>query len=274
MATKFIYHKTGFNENSVGGYIQKYLATKQCFNFGWGSLNQTLIKNHVPVPNYDNKIIGAYQGPKGQSELISQLINFVKDKSGKTVLRDQIMLVNGATNGIFLLTHYFTRVKGKKTVILQNPVYDTALNIFRSQGIKMISTDPLCTKLPNIDDAFTYLIFKYQNPTGVSLSLKNKENVVSRLSATNNYVIEDDAYGLLEPNGKIDLLDNQFYIYIGSFSKYIFPGLRLGFIIASPKIINELQVIQKYYNSHPNLISQYLLGEYLKNNLKTRRTRR
>ncbi len=264
--TKFIYRKAGFNENSVAEYIGKYLSPKKCFNFGWGSLDPKLILNPVPTPKYDNKIIGSYNDPKGQPFLIEQVTDFIKNKSGKIIPEDQILLTNGATNAIFLLTHYFTHIRGIDSVLAQNPTYDTVLNVFRSQGVRIVSIDPSCSNLPDIHNSFAYLIFKFQNPTGLTINKLAKDKIIKELTTQGNYVIEDDAYGLLENNGTIEINTNPLCIYIGSFSKYIFPGLRLGYIIASPIIIQDLQAIQKYYNSHPNIISQYILSEYLKNN--------
>lgn len=262
-----VYKKAGFDENSISDYIKTYLNPDICFNFGWGSLNRELIKNPVPFPKYDSKIVGAYNGPKGQSEVVDLVIGFIKNKSGQTISREQIMLTNGATNAIFLLAHYFANVKQINKVVLQNPVFDTALNIFNSQGLEKFGIDPGCIDMPDIEKAFAYLIFKFQNPTGMSISNENKMKVIEQVASKRNYLIEDDSYGLLESNGRIDLVTDSFYIFISSFSKYIFPGLRIGFVIANPSVIADLQTIQKYYNSHPNIMSQYILAEYLKNGL-------
>lgn len=262
-----IYKKAGFDENSITECIKSYLNPDLSFNFGWGSLSQDLIKHPIPFPKYDSRVVGVYNGPKGQSEVVQLVIKFIKDNSGQTVSSDQIMLTNGATNAIFLLAHYFTNVKQVNKVMLQSPVFDTALNIIKSQKLKRVGIDPCCIDIPDIEKAFSYLIFKFQNPTGISVNNKNKLKIIDQITSKGNYVIEDDSYGLLEKGGKINLVANPLYIFISSFSKYIFPGLRIGYIIADPKIINDLQVIQKYYNSHPNVISQYILAEYLKNGL-------
>lgn len=265
MKSKIIYNKAGFDENTISDYIDKYLNPNFCYNFGWGSLNKKLIKNSLPKVDYDDQIISVYNGPKGQSDVIKEVVKFIKNKSGIKIDENQIMLVNGATNGIFLLAHYFSNIHNIKKVIIQNEVFDTALNIFNSLKLKKISVDADCSNLPKTKNSLAYLIFKFQNPTGISVKNTDRIKIIKKLIKNNNYVIEDDAYGLLTKNGKIELLSNPKYIYLSSFSKYIFPGLRLGFIIADPKIISDLQVIQKYYNSHPNIMSQYILYEYLKN---------
>jgi 2-aminoadipate transaminase len=267
MNPKITYTKAGFDENTISDYIEKYLNQNCCYNFGWGSLNQELIKNPLPKVEYDHKVVGIYNQPKGQEEVVKEVIKFIKSKSGKEINPGQIMLTNGATNGIFLLAHYFTNVRKIKKIIIQSPVFDTALNIFNSQGLEKISISPDCHDLPKIKNSFAYLIFKFQNPSGVSIDNIKKQEIIKELTRNGNYLIEDDAYGLLVKGGKIDLVSNPNYIFVGSFSKYIFPGLRLGFIVAEPEIISDLQVIQKYYNSHPNVISQYLLLEYIKNGL-------
>lgn len=267
MKSKIIYNKAGFDENTISDYIDKHLNSNFCYNFGWGSLNKNMIKNPIPKVNYKKQTISVYNGPQGQTEIIDEVIKFIENKSGKKINRNQIILVNGATNGIFLLAHYFSNVNNFKKIIIQNEVFDTALNIFNSLKFKKISINADCRNLPKTKNNFAYLIFKFQNPTGISIKKKDRLNIIKKLVENNNYVIEDDAYGLLTKNGKIEFMLNPKYIYLGSFSKYIFPGLRLGFIIANPKIISDLQVVQKYYNSHPNIMSQLMLYEYLKKDI-------
>lgn len=266
MKSKIIYNMAGFDENTISDYISRYLNPNFCYNFGWGSLNKNMIKNEVPTIKYDHQTISVYNGPKGQENVIEEVVKFIKNKSGIKINKNQIIIVNGATNGIFLLAHYFSNVHHFKKIIIQNEVFDTALNIFNSLKLKKISINTNCSDLPRIKNSFAYLMFKFQNPTGISIENKKRLSIINQLIKNNNYIIEDDSYGLLTKNGKIQLLSNSKYIYISSFSKYIFPGLRLGYIIADSAIISDLQIIQKYYNSHPNVMSQSILYNYLKNN--------
>ena len=110
-----------------------------------------------------------------------------------------------------------------------------------------------------------YLIFKFQNPTGIYIEKDRSKKIKSEL-LKNGYLIEDDSYGLLENDSEINIINNKKYLYVSSFSKYIFPGLRMGYIIAHKDIIDKLKTIQKYYNSHPNILSQLILLDYLKTN--------
>jgi len=108
-------------------------------------------------------------------------------------------------------------------------------------------------------------MFKFQNPTGTYIEKDRAREFKNKL-LKKCYLIEDDSYGLLENDSEINIINNKKYLYVSSFSKYIFPGLRIGYIIAHKDIIDKLKIIQKYYNSHPNVLSQLVLLDYLKTN--------
>ena len=163
---QFRHKKAGFEENSVAEYVEKYLKKGEVYNFGWGSLDPELILNEVPEPKYENKTIGVYNDSKGNSSVVEAVLKFIKTKSGKDISRDQIILTNGATNALFLLTYYFSNIKRTNSVIVQNPSYDTAINIFRSLGLNLVKTSPSCDILPETKNSFAYLMFNHHNPAG------------------------------------------------------------------------------------------------------------
>lgn len=252
-----------FRDNYIAYYIKKYIKSDSFYNFGWGNLNVEMIKFGAPKINFNKKLIGLYNNSIGNDDLISEIIKFINSKSDFKFNKENIIITNGVTNSIFLLSHYFKHFLEINTILLQNPTYDTAINIFRSQdyNIKTINPD-LSGEIDN-NIKLSYLMFKFQNPTGAYIEKNKSEKSKKKLLKT-SYLIEDDSYGLLEDHSEINIMHNKKYIYLSSFSKYIFPGLRIGYVVADKDIINKLKIIQKYYNSHPNILSQMMLLDYLK----------
>ena len=266
MNKKFIIKNVAnFRDNYIADYINQYIKNDNFYNFGWGNLNEKMIEFESPKINFNKKIIGCYGDPKGIDDLINEVIKFIHKKSDAKIEKENILITNGATNAIFLLSCFFKSFLKIDNILLQNPSYDTAINIFKSRGYDIQTIDPNLNKLENKKLRLAYLMFKFQNPTGIYIEKDRAKEFKNKL-LKRCYLIEDDSYGLLENNSEINIIDNKKYLYVSSFSKYIFPGLRMGYIVAHKNIINKLKIIQKYYNSHPNILSQLMLLDYLKTN--------
>ena len=195
--------------------------------------------------------------------MIKHVAEFISKLSDTKINPRNILITNGATNAITLLSYYFREFHRARSVLVQNPTYDTALNIFRSQHYKIYGTNPDLSRWKDIKFDLAYCSFKFHNPTGLYLPFSQAGTIKKEL-LVHGYLIEDDAYGLFANEPTIDLVEHPRYVYVGSFSKYIFPGIRMGYIVAEAKIIERLKIIQKYHNSHPNMLSQIMLLHYLK----------
>lgn len=259
-----IQNKKGvFNINYINDYVKKYAKRGDFFNFGWGNLSTEMIKNFFPKIKFTKDNLSTYGNPRGLKTLIDRIVKFIHNKSRVKVKNENIIITNGATNGIFLLSCFFRKFLKINKILVQNPSYDTAINIFKSQNYKLVTVDPDFLNFSvNKDTKLSYLMFRLHNPTGISIDDNKSKEIKNKLLKI-GYVIEDDAYGLFDGKNKLNIIDNKKYIYIGSFSKYIFPGIRLGYIIANKDIISKLVLMQKYYNSHPNILSQLTLLHYL-----------
>lgn len=264
MNKKFIVKNiANFRDNYIADYINRYIKNDNFYNFGWGNLNERLIKFQVPKIDFNKKIISRYGDTQGIDDLINEIVKFVRKKSDAKIEKENIFITNGATNAIFLLSYFFKNFLEIDKILLQNPSYDTAINIFKSQDYDIRTVNPNLNKIENENFRLAYLMFKFQNPTGIYIEKDRAKKFKNKL-LKKCYLIEDDSYGLLENDSEINIIDNEKYLYVSSFSKYIFPGLRMGYIIAHKAIIDKLKIIQKYYNSHPNILSQLILLDYLK----------
>ncbi len=260
------------------------LEDKGVFNFGWGNIDKKFLED-IDTDEYLRNVaikykseFSVYSDKFGLKELREEVIEFLKriyhiDSSFDF---ENIIITNGATNAIALVTHYLSASLGK-TVVCQEPTYDTALNIFRSHGLKVASLQPT-VELESIEKilreneqqpAFAYLMTILQNPTGMTLDENKRSELFQKFKERDIYIVEDDAYGLFTFNRHPYKLFEEYskFVYIGSFSKYIFPALRIGYIFSPDKLfISRVASLQKYLNSSPNVLSQYFLYEYLHGN--------
>lgn len=264
---KMLFQNNGvFSTNRIGELVKLYIDPHrgEFYNFGWGNIGTDMIKYEFPSIKINKAEINCYGNPRGNIKLIDEIVKFIQSKSRVKVKNENILITNGATNAIFLLSCFFRKFLKIDKILIQNPTYDTAINIFKSQDYKFVTVDPALSNFSiNKNIKLSYLMFKSHNPTGICIDENKTKEIKDKLLKI-GYVIEDDAYSLFDGKNKLNIMDNKKYIYVGSFSKYIFPGIRLGYIIADKDIISKLTLMQKYYNSHPNILSQLTLLHYLK----------
>ena len=116
-----------------------------------------------------------------------------------------------------------------------------------------------------------YLIPNFQNPTGITYSKENREAIYEVIKDEDMILIQDDPYGELrfEESERIPYIGmnkSLKNIYLGSFSKIVTPGMRLGYIIAPKEIIRMVETAKQASDLHTNIFGQYLIADYLLNN--------
>ena len=116
-----------------------------------------------------------------------------------------------------------------------------------------------------------YLIPNFQNPTGLTYSKENRKQIFETIKDKDMILVQDDPYGELrftndERIPYIGLDESNKNIYLGSFSKIVTPGQRIGYAISSKEIIKALETAKQASDLHSNIFSQYLINDYLRNN--------
>lgn len=194
---------------------------------------------------------------------------------GIPVEADNIFLTNGSQQGIDLLAKLF--IDPDDVVLLQNPSYLGAIQTFRSYqaNFKIIPTNEA-----GIDDIalelsiklnrpkIVYLAPTYQNPTGTTLTIEERKAVLRIASKYGVPVIEDDPYGELRYEGPVlppirSFSTEDEVIYLGTFSKTLAPGLRLGWVVAEKSLIAKLVVAKQGTDLHTSTLLQRATHYYL-----------
>ncbi len=168
------------------------------------------------------------------------------------VSADQLFITSGATQGLNLICTYFTR--NGDTIFVEEPSYFLALHIFKDRHLNVASLpvdkdgliiEALEEKLVKHKPAFLYTVPTFHNPSTVTLSADRRDRLVRLSEKHNFYIIADEVYQLLAytvtPPPPMMTYDNSGTVLsLGSFSKILSPGLRLGWIQAKPALFNKL----------------------------------
>jgi 2-aminoadipate transaminase len=196
---------------------------------------------------------GREQGGQGLIELIAARIN---REQGLSLAASNLMIVAGSTHAVDMLARLFAKPGG--TVLVEAPSYVDALHIFRDHSLNLVAIpmdedglipDALEEQIvrlhhQGIAPSLLYTIPNFHNPTGRTLP-EARRLVISELAHRYGFlIVEDDVYhdlsfGQRVPPGFFALAQGQAVASIGSFSKTLAPGLRLGWLTASPAVIEQ-----------------------------------
>lgn len=217
-----------------------------------------------------------YGYAQGYKPLIEYLRKYMENK-GVDINGKEILITNGFTEGFDIVVSAITN-KGDK-IICENPTHNTAIKIMKLhgldiQGIEMdddgINISKLEKKLSQEEIKFVYIVPSYHNPTGIVTSPEKRIEIFNACREREVPIIEDGFNEELRYSGShiapIISLNGKGngVIYLGSFSKILFPGIRIGWILADKNLISILESIKRSRNIHTSFLDQAILYEYLK----------
>ncbi len=199
----------------------------------------------------DNSFL-QYGTEQGDGYFRVALANFLTAGYGFTVQPENLFVTTGISNALDLLCTLFTD-KGD-TIFVEEPSYFLALRIFADHGLNVISIETdehgmipasLEEKLADHHPRFLYLIPTFQNPTGHTLSQERREQIAKLAEKHNFLIAADEVYQLLNystekpPRSFGAYVESKNVISLGSFSKILAPGLRLGWIHAHADVVSR-----------------------------------
>ena len=190
-----------------------------------------------------------YGNPKGFEPLRQQISRYLAELEIEAP-PSQILLTLGASQGMDLIVRRLTQPGD--TVFVDDPGYTNLLSALRLRGLNLVGVpmtptgadvNALTTLLEQHHPQLFITNTQLQNPTGASYSAATAFQVLRLAELHNFLVVEDNVSADLVPSRVFTLASaDQFHrvIYVGSFSKSIAPGLRVGFVIAEPGLLDEL----------------------------------
>jgi 2-aminoadipate transaminase len=192
---------------------------------------------------------------------------------------DDVIVTTGGQQAIDLICK--TLIDPGDVVICEAPTYPGAVPVFCSYQAETIQIEcdedgmrieELEEVLARLDGEgrrpkFVYSVPNFQNPAGVTLSLQRRRRLVELARRRELLVVEDNPYGLLRFGGEqlpplYQLDGGDFVIYVSTFSKILSPGIRLGWAVAPPPVMEKIVLGKQASDLCTSTLTQYFVREY------------
>ena len=193
-----------------------------------------------------------YGAEQGDGYFRLALAQFLSEGYGMPVEADHLFITAGASQALDLICTRFTQPSD--TIFVEEPTYFLALRIFADYRLNIVSlpmdddgliVEALEEKLAQTKPAFVYTIPTFHNPSAHTLSTARRERLVSLSQQHNFLIVADEVYHFLNytttpPPPMARYTETGTILSVGSFSKILGPGLRLGWVLAVPPLLDRL----------------------------------
>jgi len=219
-----------------------------------------------------------YSTTLGLDSLREHIVSRYKKLWNMDITIDNVIITTGSQQALDLIGKVF--INEGDNVMVEKPSYLGLLQVFSMYkadfaAVKLnddgLDIEDLKNTVKTYKPKAAYLIPNFQNPTGLTYTKENREKVFEVIKDEDMLLIQDDPYGELRFSREeripyIGLNLTRKNLYLGSFSKIVTPGMRLGYIIADKEIIKMLETAKQASDLHSNIFGQYLISDYLSNN--------
>jgi 2-aminoadipate transaminase len=203
----------------------------------------------------------------------------VMEEEGMRADPDDVVVTTGGQQVIDLVTK--TLIDPDDVVVAEAPTYPGAVPVFSSYqaDVVQIEIDSDGMRVDLLEEAlealdrdgrrpkFIYTVPNFQNPAGVTMSLPRRRRLVEIAHERELLVLEDNPYGLLRYEGEavppLHALDRGVYtMYLGTFSKILSPGIRLGWVVAPPPVLEKINLGKQAADLCTSTLSQLMVEAY------------
>ncbi|MEQ8176584.1 MAG: PLP-dependent aminotransferase family protein [Syntrophomonadaceae bacterium] len=188
---------------------------------------------------------------------------------------DEVMLLAGSQQGIDLTSRIM--LDPGDIVLVEEPSFFPAIQAFRAAGTRVVGVpmdergmrvDMLEPILHRYQPKLIYTIPNFHNPTGSEMSLERRKQLLELAYKHRVLILEDDAYADLcydgQPLPTLKSMDSEGYvIYLSTFSKTIYSGLRLGWMVAHKKAIKKFAAAKQIMDLHSSSLSQWIVERFI-----------
>lgn len=228
------------------------------------------------VVQEDGKKAMQYQSTEGFNPLRKIIIEQRLTPMGIKADLENIMITSGSQQGLEFSAKLF--INEGDVIITESPSYLGAINAFKVYNPKFveIEMDKDGMKMDALEEAlknnknvkYIYTIPDFQNPSGVTLSLERRKKLIELANKYDVLILEDCPYSELKFTDKklpsLKSLDTEDrVIHLGTFSKTFAPGLRIGWIVACPEIINKYVMIKQGADLQSSSLDQRIAARFM-----------
>jgi 2-aminoadipate transaminase len=260
--------------------ILKVTEDPRIISFAGGLPNPELIdvdgvaRATAAVLKDDGRAALQYSTTEGYRPLRQFIADRYKKRLGLEISPDEILITNGSQQCLDLIGKVL--ISAGDHVAIERPGYLGAIQAF---SLYEPVFHPILLHDDGLDPAqfahelkahpirFFYGVPNSQNPSGVTYSEQRRQDIAELLRGKDTLLVEDDAYGELNFAGKSLPSFRQYLpeqtIITGSFSKILAPGIRMGWVVAPPAIMEQLVIAKQASDLHSNYLSQRIAYEYL-----------
>ncbi len=265
--------------------IFKLLAKPGMISFAGGNpansaLREDIVKDlAVEALEQNGKAILQYGATEGYPPFLESLAAYLKSSVGLETTKENLLPVTGSTQAMDLLCKAL--INPGDVILVEDPTFlgnMQCMRLYQAQLVP-IQSDENGIILEELEKAviahkpkMLYIIPTFQNPTGRTLCLERRKLIADMAAKYGFIVAEDDPYRALRYQGKelpsIKSFDEKgFVAFLGSFSKIISPGMRVGFINAHPNLIRKCTIGKQSSDLHTASLNQAIVDLYLRKNL-------
>ncbi|MGL4107178.1 PLP-dependent aminotransferase family protein [Clostridium sp. LP20] len=225
---------------------------------------------------YEEANLLNYGYAKGYKPLIDYFFDYMNEKGVSTENKD-ILITNGFTEAFDIILGSLT--EPGDVILCEEPTHNTALKIMRAHGLEVIQVpmdrngiilEDLEKALREYSPKFGYLIPSYNNPTGIVTRGERRKGIIKLFRDYLVPIIEDGfneellySSSPIEPLAALAGKSNG-VIYVGSLSKILFPGLRIGWILGDKELIDTLESVKRGRTINSSFLDQSSFYYYLK----------
>ncbi|MEO6213263.1 MAG: PLP-dependent aminotransferase family protein [Vicinamibacterales bacterium] len=187
---------------------------------------------------------------------------------------ERVLILAGAQQGLDLLARCL--IDPGDAVIIDRPGYLGAIQSFHAAGAKLIGWDVAHADIDELEDLLVryrpkliYTNPTFQNPTGVTMPIRTRRELLTLAERYRVPIVEDGTYRELyfnevPPPSLHDLDTQNLVIHLNSFSKVLAPGLRLGWLSATPSIVDQMAIIKQRLDPHTQNLVQFAMARLLR----------